>query len=141
MINYLKYTLLTLWLSLIFVHPSLAQEGWNTEKFKPEEGMVDLNTVKGKVTLKTGKKAYIQYTQHGSVGLGGQVLISNESLLKVSQTHVEQHNPYQEGMTGNDKATVTVVLEAIKKGTVNLTLNEVFRGKTEKKMSLKVSVK
>lgn len=137
--NYLKPIFLSLVFSFVFFKTTLAQS--NTKEFKPTKNMVELNVLEGKASLKKGQKAYIQYTQHSSVGIDGELSISDNSLLKTIEKQSNYVNKQEKGMTGNDKATITVVLEALKAGEVTVTLTEIFRGKTEAEHTIKITIK
>ncbi|MDX1905043.1 MAG: hypothetical protein SFU27_12875 [Thermonemataceae bacterium] len=113
-----------------------------TKPFKPSKGMKNLSSLKKKrIELKVGQKAYVQYKQHGSVGIYGEVSSSDEAVLKKVDTHTAFKNKQEPGMTGADESVVTVIFEAVGKGKSQVKISNMFRGQTEKEAEISVIVK
>lgn len=113
-----------------------------TEKFKPEEAMIEINPlISKKITLKIGQKAYYQATEHGSVGIGVGVVSKNNNILEKADTHFAYHRVQVVGMTGGDRATRTHIFEAKKAGKTKIMIREGFRGETTKKHTVKIIIK
>ena len=136
----MKTTILFFFLCIMFTTCMNAQDR-NLKKFKPEKNMVALDFLKGNVTLKPGQKAYLQYTQHGSVGLGGELEIADNAIVKVVKEHTAYEKAHVKGMTGDDKATVTLVIEALEAGETDITFKKIFRGTTEEENTINITVK
>ncbi len=112
----------------------------NLEKFEPEEDMVFLEKLNGKVNLKIGQKAYFQFSIYGSVGISGVWDIDDETIFKKVDEHLAYEKVHIEGRTGDDRATGTIVLEALKAGKINFIFKEMFRGEVRSKYEIKIRV-
>jgi hypothetical protein len=119
----------------------LMAQGRNLKPFKPEKNMVALDALQGKVTLKVGQKAYIQHSLHGSVGIGADLEIADATKIKIIKEHIAYEKAHRRGMTGDDAATVTLVLEALETGETSITLKKMFRGTVEEQSEILISIK
>lgn len=136
----MKLLISIFFIGFLTIHTAKAQ-GRNLEKFVPSKDMVSLDKENHKTTLKKGQQAYFQYSEHYSVGSYGEVIVADTTVLKVVSKVTTYERPHEEGMTGDDKALTTVVLEAVKEGKTEVVCNHNFRGKTEKSHKVKVTVK
>lgn len=118
----------------------LMAQSRNLKPFKPEKNMVALDVLQGKATLKIGQKAYIKHALHGSVGIGGDLEIADKSKIKIIKQHTAYKKAHQVGMTGDDAATVTLVLEALEKGETTITLKKIFRGTVEEQNDIQITI-
>ena len=136
----MKNFLVSLGCFLLALAPAIAQDR-NLTKFEPTKDMVELKDVKNKIRLHVGQKAYTQYRLHSSVGIYGDVIVKDTTVLRIIDTQVAYDRPHQEGMTGDDNAVVTVVFEAIQKGKTEAIAEHKFRGQTQSKYNFKIIVK
>jgi hypothetical protein len=118
----------------------LMAQNRNLKPFKPEKNIVALDVLAGKAMLKVGQKAYIQYAQHGSVGIGGELTIADNTKLKIIKEHTTYQKAHKKGMTGDDAATVTLVLQALEAGSTELTLKRIFRGAVEAQNLIMITI-
>lgn len=108
---------------------------------KPPKGSINLQAVSGKsVHLKVGQKAYWQFKQHTSVGFEGEASSTATDVLKIVKSHTQYHNKQVKGMTGGDAATVTLIFEALKKGSAQVKCQEIYRGEVKKTFEISVQV-
>ncbi|WP_027002545.1 hypothetical protein [Hugenholtzia roseola] len=114
---------------------------WNTKPFEPKADMVAIKPTDKEVKLKVGQKLYFSMIAHGSVGLGAEANSQDSTVLNRIEIHTAHHNPDEEGMTGNDKATITFVFEALKNGKTTLITQENFRGEVRNVRKIRVIVK
>jgi predicted secreted protein len=118
----------------------LMAQGRNLKPFKPEKNMLALNDLQETVTIKVGQKAYIQHSSHVSVGIGAELEIGDESKIKISKEHIKYEKAHRRGMTGDDAATVTLVLEALETGTTQIVLKNMFRRKIESEYTILITI-
>lgn len=111
-----------------------------TDPYAPPKDALKIELLKGSIKLKVGQTAYLSYTVHGSVGIGGGVEVADEAILKTTDKHLAYHQVQVEGKTGADKATETLVFQALKEGKTLLVFRDSFRGKTENIHRIKVTV-
>ncbi len=131
MIKYLVFTL-----SLMIASFAFNQKN---PKFKPGKGIVKLNVLSGEQKIKVGQKFYYSGHTHGSVGETYSLSCSSSGFKKVD-SHFTYDNIKKSEMSGGDGGTKTVVYEALKPGTYNVTISNMFRGDVLSTSEIKITV-
>jgi len=90
--------------------------------------------------IKVGQKISYTYKEHGSVGISAEYSVSDPSILQYKEKNREFVNPDKSGMPGGDEARVSWIFEGIAKGTVDLIVKSLYRGKTENEFKFKIIV-
>lgn len=109
--------------------------------------IVDLNKIRNGpetgLTVNQGSILQYSYRLHESVGFTADYTLSDSTVISLKEnktTYLHSQNMLP-GMTGGDDARGTFVFRAEKPGTVELTVEELFRGKTESTYKFKIVVR
>jgi len=112
---------------------------YGKEKFKPEKGMVDVNSLQGEFTIKVGQKIYLSESVHGSVGETASVDASGYC-LKLVDTHFSYDDHANSHLSGGDAGVKTFIYEAVKVGESEIEVKEMFRGDERNTNTIKITV-
>jgi hypothetical protein len=117
---------------------------------EPDEGdpvaadgkIVELSPLEQQVSVTVGTTLRYSFKSHASVGLGADQKSSDEAVIRYVQTDTkfQQSEAERAGKPGSDAATGTFVFEAVAPGTATLTVDEMFRGETEKSTTFTIVV-
>lgn len=132
-----KVLFATVFTLLLFVTISLSAQ---TERFKPEEDMLELTSITGKINLKVGQKAYYRAVEHESKGMGVGLDVEDIKVLKQVDTHIAYHYHNDFEATGKDKATKTYVFEAVQPGKTKIKVQKTFRGQVHDEDTIKLVI-
>lgn len=115
------------------------QSEYGKKKFKPEKGMINVNSLQGNYTIKVGQKIYLSESVHGSVGETASVYASGYC-LKLVDTHFSYNNFKNSDMSGGDAGVKTFIYEAVKIGESEIEVKEMFRGDVRNTNTIKITV-
>jgi hypothetical protein len=90
--------------------------------------------------VKVGQIVSYSFREHASVGISAEYDLSDASVIKYKERIKVYKNPQREGITGGDDSRVSFVFEAIEKGSSDLTINEMFRGKIQNEFKFTIIV-
>lgn len=118
---------------------SIEKKEVKTKKFKPSKDMVNLFTLKGKITMKLGQKGYYSGHVHGSVGITKSAYTSDDG-VKLIDTHFSYDDDRKANMSGGDAGTKTFIFKAEKKGTYTLKIEDGYRGDVKSVTEIEITV-
>lgn len=98
------------------------------------------NTV---LKLSIGDEFYYQFHRHGSVGEDAEFKISDDSIIKHTDTQTEYLHPEnmkKPGWTGGDAERGKWFFKALKQGETTLTINILFRFEIESTCTIPIIV-
>ena len=134
----MKKILFAVTLSLsLFVTINLSAQ---TDRFKPEENMLEITSLASKINLKVGQKAYYRAVEHESKGVGVGLDVEDNVMLKQVDTHIAYHYHNDANAHGKDKTTKTYVFEAVQPGKTKITVQELFRGRIHDESTIKLVI-
>ncbi len=93
--------------------------------------------------IKKGDTFCYNATVHASVGIEVAYEINNDKIVTFHSSKLVYMNKekVEQNMPGADKATKTLVFQALEKGETNVVIKEVFRGDTKNTYNFKITVK
>jgi hypothetical protein len=90
--------------------------------------------------VKVGQIISYTFREHASVGISAEYDLSDVRVIKYKERKKVYKNPQKEGMTGGDDSSVSLIFEAMEKGSTDLIINEMFRGKIQNVFKFKIIV-
>ena len=90
--------------------------------------------------VKVGQIISYTFREHASVGISAEYDLSDVRVIKYKERKKVYKNPQKEGMTGGDDSSVSLIFEAMEKGSSDLIINELFRGKIQNEFKFKIIV-
>lgn len=107
-----------------------------------DDKVVVLSPLEQQVGVAVGTTLQYSFKSHASVGYGANQTSSDETVVRYVRTDVAyaQSEAERGGKPGSDAATGTFVFEAVAPGTATVTVDEVFRGETEKSTTFTIVV-
>jgi len=90
--------------------------------------------------VKVGQIISYTFREHASVGISAEYDLSDVRVIKYKERKKVYKNPQKEGMTGGDDSSVSLIFEAMEKGSTDLIINEMFRGKIQNEFKFKIIV-
>ena len=90
--------------------------------------------------VKVGQIISYTFREHASVGISAEYDLSDFRVIKYKERKKVYKNPQKEGMTGGDDSSVSLIFEAMEKGSTDLIINEMFRGKIQNEFKFKIIV-
>jgi hypothetical protein len=90
--------------------------------------------------VKVGQIISYSFREHASVGISAEYDLSDARVIKYKERMKVYKNPQKEGMTGGDDSSVSLIFEAMEKGSTDLIINELFRGKIQNEFKFKIIV-
>lgn len=126
--------------ALLFLAACSGSTETQLEEIKANAAEIDLT--KTDYTFKVNQKSYLEMSEHGSVGLGSEVSIADNSIIAISGD-VFNYDNVSEGEvleSGGDGGTRTYAFTALKKGTTTITARNYIRGALQKENVLNITV-
>jgi hypothetical protein len=96
--------------------------------------------VQKEYNVKVGQIISYTFREHASVGINAEYDLSDARVIKYKERKKVYKNPQKEGMTGGDDSSVSLVFEAMEKGSSDLIINEMFMVKIQNEFKFKIIV-
>jgi hypothetical protein len=110
------------------------------KKFKPNKNMVEINPLRGNITVKKGQQLYYSAKAHYSVGYSPIANSSDNKALPLNRSFLEYDNKQEPGLCGGDSATKYFIFDTTKAGTYEIVVARNFRGDLENEHTIVITV-